>query len=267
METALIFAVGIAVSLPTVALAEPEAPVWFGGLREGVFPILEDWDDYSTLPRTFPPAIGQKLYVLSPDGTTEIGSLKAIEMAPDNCMFAASVIGLPQYVMEGLFLASAEPIQVAPARAVDPTDWRITEGLDRYLIAHGVPAPQLQIIRALEADLDGNGVLEAIVEAQSAGEHSPDDGAPVGHFSLVAIGPLTNESFEIVTHAGYLTSATNADDSSNEGHFGLLGLPDFDDDGKFEVALSDFGYEWTSALIYSWTEKTLSLRASASCGS
>jgi hypothetical protein len=182
-------------------------------------------------------------------------------------MFAASFTGLPKSIADGLFLASAEPIQVAPAHAINLNDPRVIEGLARYLVANGIPTPRIVVTRALEADLDGDGATEVIVAAQSTGEHSPDDGAPVGHFSLVAVGTLASEKFEVATHAGYLTTAAGAGDLSNEGHFGLLALPDFSHDGRFAVALSDFGYEWTSILIYAWREKALSLQASASCGS
>jgi len=265
-KPALVLAVGAVVLMPALADADETAPVWFGGLP-GAYPVLEDWDDASALPKAFSAAIGQKLYVLSPDGTATTGVLQAIEMAPDTCMFETSIAGLPKPVEDGVFLASAEPIRLAAARTIDPTDRRIIDGLARYLVARGIPAPSINVSRALEADLDGDGAQEAVVAAQSVGEHSPDDGAPVGHFSLVAAGKLTSKGFEVTTHAGYLTSAENPEDAANVGHYELLALPDFDHDGSFEMALYDQGYEWMSILIYAWEQKSLALKASASCGS
>jgi hypothetical protein len=161
--------------------------------------------------------------------------------------------------LENFFLASTAPIRVAPSEPIAQTDARLFEGIAADLKRRGVIAPKIEIVRALKADLDGNGEMEAVVEAIAAGR---DIGAmepkEPGDFSIVAVGTLTGSSYVVADHIGYTGDGLPS-------QFGIVALPDFMGSGRFDLAISYAGWEWAGINIYAWTGGSAKFLASADC--
>lgn len=134
-----------------------------------------------------------------------------------------------------LFLGSTAAIKVAPSREIAPDDVRISLGLRTYLRGLGMPDTQVKVIRAVAADLDGDGRVEAVVEAahpnrdylDGSQSERPDD------FSGVAVGELTATDFVVRGYAGYTSSfSTKGGDEDPPAIFSIVALPDVEGTGK-----------------------------------
>jgi hypothetical protein len=249
------------------AEAQPPSRLWLAGLlaveQTYVFPFRATDTDPSAVPRGLEPIDDRSLHILAEDGSVGTATLTASAAQPGICTFPATLKALSLSLKGEFFLASTEPIHTAPAREIDPGDRRLRRGLEKYLAARGIRAPDVAITRAIGADLDGDGETEGIVLAQRIAARSTASGN-AGGFSILAVGELGATGFTDIDTIGYLFGAGS--ELPAQGRYGLLALPDYNGDGRFEIAAWDAAYESLTVAVYAWTKRRLTPRAAASCG-
>jgi len=264
---------GIAVLMAVTAPAQAE-PLWLAGWGESgeggasAQPFIPEGAELDYLPPGFKSLAGREMHVLSKSGERDSGTLSAIE-PPEEAVSCGPRIGFTKplnITPDQLYLASTDPITVAPSNDIEKSDPRLAKGIAAYLKGKGIEKAKVTIARAIEADLDGDGKPEAIVEAITKGRDVAafyEQERP-GDFSFVAVGRLTDAGFEVGGHAGYIFGFDK--EHSVAAQFGIQALPDFTGSGRFDLAVWQAGYEWMSIDVYAWADGKLKPLASAYCG-
>lgn len=126
----------------------------------------------------------------------------------------------------------------------------LTALVERHLVAKGISSPNVQIVRVLEADLDGDGSPEQVVAATrmkmtESGGPSPD--ADAGDYSFVAVAPESGDL--VILTEQYHPQA--AEFSAPEEHQ-LVDLLDLNGDGTLEVVVSSRYYEGAAITIFTY---------------
>jgi hypothetical protein len=228
-----------------------------------LFPFRATNTDPGAAAGDFRPADDRSLHVLTEDGSAGTATMTAADKQGGICPFPGTLKKLSLPVKGQFFLASTEPIRTASANEIDPGDWRLRRGLEKYLAARGIHAPDIAVTRALNADLNADGVMEGIALARRGSAGSSVSAKEPG-FSILAVGELGATGFTAIDTIGYLFGAGS--ELSAQGGYGLLALPDYDDDGRFEIAIWDSASGSLTVAVYSWTKRRLTPRAAASCG-
>jgi hypothetical protein len=225
--------------------------------------MLPEGSADGNLPPAFEALSGRPMYLLGKDGKSGTVTVTGISNEPSGCL---PDIVLPQPLPisnRQFFLASTVPMTVALSKEIPLGDPRLAKGIAAYLALKGIKNPKVEIPRAMEVDLNGDGRLEAIVEARSSDLDIDAAAAPrADGFAIVAVGNLTGDTYAVAEHVGYIYGTENDAPS----RYGIVGLPDYSGSGKFDIAVSYYGYEWTGVDVYGWTGRSLKRIASAYCG-
>jgi hypothetical protein len=248
--------------------------IWLAGWGEtgeggpAAQPFIPEGAAENYVPAGFTALPGRVMHVLSRSGERDTGTIAPI-VAVEEPVSCGPRIGFTKplnITPDQLYLASTDPISVAAAKEIPKTDPRLAKGIAAYLGAKGVAKPRVTIASALEADLDGDGKPEAIVEAITKGRGVAEfyEQERPGDFSFVAVGALSDAGFDVGGHAGYIFGFDK--EHSVAAQFGIQALPDFTGNGHFDLAVSQVGYEWMSIDVYAWSAGALKPIASAYCG-
>ncbi len=262
-----------AIAAGSAAHAEP-GRVWVAGWGESgeggpaAQPFMPEGADPEAPPPGFTTLPGRVMHILSQSGERDTATVAPIEAAeePISCGPRLGFTKPLKITPAQLYLASTDPIAVAESRDIPNSDPRLAAGIAAYLNSKGMAHPKATIVRALQADLDGDGKPEAIVEtitkdrgvAQFFEGEEPDD------FSFVAVGAWSDAGFTVSAHAGFIHGVDI--DNIPAAQFGIQALPDFTGSGHFDLAVWQAGYEWSSIDVYAWSSGTLKRLAEAYCG-
>lgn len=269
--------VGFVMLWNSVVWAEPSR-FWVAGWSSDadgsvtvVFPFKPEGRDDTKILGELKGLPGRELYFLGPDGPIGTATVARIddEPGPSAC-WPVIDLSSPLSLSAGQFyLGSTAPISVAPSEAIPTTDSKLASGIAAYLRAKGAKVPKVgvRIVRALKADLDGDGRLEGVVEAMTSGRDvgvlDPAHPPALGDFSVVAVGRWSDAGFEVTAHAGYIFGIEEP--WRGAAHFQFVALPNYED-GRFHLAVSQRGYEWDAVHIYEWDGASLTPVATAWCG-
>jgi hypothetical protein len=257
------------------SLASADSPrVWVAGWGEtgeggpAAQPFMPEGADPETPPPGFTTLGGRVMHILSQSGERDTATVAPIEPVeePIECGPRVGFTKPLKITPAQLYLASTDPITVAEARDIPSSDPRLAKGIAAYLNSKGMAHPKMTIVRALEADLDGDGKPEAIVETITKGRGVAQfyEGEDEGDFSFVAVGAWSDAGFTVSAHAGFIHGV----DIENipAAQFGIQALPDFTGNGHFDLAVWQAGYEWSSIDVYAWSAGKLKRLAEAYCG-
>jgi len=164
--------------------------------------------------------------------------------------------------LDGLRVSGGHILQPRPVEEVSAAPGH-QEAVAAVLAADGVDAP-VEIDRVLRFDLEGDGVDEALVEANRIADESLVGLGP-GNYSIVVfrrVGP-GGDVENVAVHADTAPPPVGQADSLTVVE--IEGLADVDGDGILELGTSYRGYEWSGAeLIDLRDEPTVLL--TAGCG-
>jgi hypothetical protein len=134
-----------------------------------------------------------------------------------------------------------------------------------FLKLKGLTAPQIEIMRVRQCDLDGDGAKETLIETHSPNRRKQmQEGAAstVGQFSLVLLrqsnGKVSKVGGDINTKAG--------DGDGFYQYYELAHLFDLNGDGRMEIVVESSYHEGGGADIYEWKRGKVRLLVSASDG-
>jgi hypothetical protein len=255
--------------VPCGAFADSQR-LWLGGLKGSeTQAFIPEGADYNALPRDYRGLIGRSIFLLGQDAKRETGKVVRIDESPGACLPSIDLREPLTIARNQFFLGSTEVIKVAPSREIKPDDERISLGLLSYLHGLGIPVTEVKVIRAVAADLDGDGRVEAVVEAMHPNRDYLDgsQAEQADDFSGVAVGELTATDFIVRGYAGYTSSiSVKGPDQSPPAIFSIVALPDVQGTGKFGIAVANDGYEWRGITFYDWSANGLRPLESAYCG-
>jgi hypothetical protein len=257
------------------AMARADQPrVWIAGWGESgeggpaAQPFMPEGADAEAAPPGFTTLPGRKMHILSRSGERDTATVAPIEPVeePISCGPRLGFTKPLKIAPDQLYLGSTEPITIAASKEIPSRDKRLAKGVAAYLQSKGVAKPKVKIVRALSADLDGDGKPEAIVETITAGRGVAQfyEGEEPGDFSFVAVGAWSDTGFTVSAHAGFISGVDV--DLIPAATFGIQALPDFTGNGHFDLAVWQAGYEWSSIDVYAWSGGTLKRLAEAYCG-
>jgi hypothetical protein len=262
----------VLVSLSNFAAAE-ESQRWVGGWGINgagghrtpfVTPFVPEGADEAVVPEGYYNLAGRPLYFLDQFGRAGVGKVARLDVEPGACLAEIVLKDWPPFLADESYLGSTHPITVAKADNIPLTDARVVIGIVRYLESKGVKNPDVEVQKAMNADIDQDGRFETLVQANTRGRElwDIDIGDQPGDFSLVAVGEIADEGYVVKDHVGYI----NVVDNVTRSTFELVALPDFAGSGHFDVAISYYGWEWAGMDVYAWRGGTLVPLASAECG-
>ncbi|MCB0991648.1 MAG: hypothetical protein R2770_07450 [Acidimicrobiales bacterium] len=167
-----------------------------------------------------------------------------------------------QVELEGATLISGTH-QLRPREVLEtsPTP-EYVELVQSIVDSTGAPAT-IEIDRVLRFDLEGDGVDEVLIEANSVDAGDPYDLNP-GQYSVLLlrrIGP-DGEVDNVVLHS---EGAPAGDEFVYMTYFYIRGLADIDGDNTFELIASYSGFEWFGVDVVDLTGDTSNL-LNAGCG-
>jgi hypothetical protein len=255
--------------VPCGAFADSQR-LWLGGLEgsETQAFIPEGADD-NDLPRDYRGLVGRSIFLLGQDGKRATGKVARIDASSGACLPSIDLREPLEIAPKQFFLGSTQAIKVAPSREIDPNDERLSRGLLAYLHGLGVPVAAVKVIRAVAADLDGDGRVEAVVEARRPNRDYLDgsQSEQADDFAGVAVGELTASGFTVRGYAGYTSSiSVKGSDQDPPAVYSIVALPDVQGTGKFGIAIANEGYEWMGITLYDWSASGLRPLESAYCG-
>jgi peptidoglycan hydrolase-like protein with peptidoglycan-binding domain len=206
---------------------------------------------------------GEEYSLYQPDGTvvqvtgTQPGSLGIpCEDTP--------VVILSQNPTQGIAVGGPWDARTGPIAAGDLQDPQLLSSIGKLLKANGIDKPEVKLVQVLEADLNGDGIVEQVVVAtrmdlSESGHPSPD--AAAGDYSLVAVVGKDGPPVVIIGEYHPQAAEFSAPSVNN-----LVDLLDLNDDGKLEIIVASRYYEGNSTLVYTYTNSKAELVIGAGCG-
>jgi hypothetical protein len=227
--------------------------------------VLGWWDDgwFSVSEAVEPPvAPGDPLQVATPNGVFE-AAVTAIHPYDD--------VGSPAWSLE---VVPGLDFGVATAGAWDPVPYPVVftassgdvyvEQAALIMSQRGYPDAAVELAQVIRTDLEGDGVDEVIVVARHP--DAPAFSQEVGVFSLVFLRRLVegevatailHHSIFTAEDIGLATSVENAEVSA---------VADLNGDGKMEIALDGYGYEWYWSEVFEYVDDDLGSVSVMECG-
>lgn len=125
----------------------------------------------------------------------------------------------------------------------------------------------LELVQVIRTDLEGDGITEVIVTAQSISDTNLIQNKP-GEFSIVYLRKVIDNEVQTAVLHSFVT------EDFGEGNFGYMApayvsaIADLNGDGKMEIALDSFYYEGRSTIVYEYVNDDLepTVVMSAGCG-
>ncbi|WP_395018245.1 hypothetical protein [Dongia sp.] len=251
--------------------AAQEQRIWLQGYSDsdeigaGARPFIPEGAAEDFLPPGFAALPGRKLHILSQPGERDTAT--AGEIAEGETCGPTVGFSKPLNVKrDQRILVSTAPISIAEAKEIPSADPKLAKGVAAYLSDKGLKKPKVAILRALQADLDGDGKPETIVEAMTKGRDLSGFflGEKPGDFSFVAVGALSDAGFKVAAHAGYIIGLDQ--EHFIAAQYEIQALPDFTGSGRFDLAVYESGYEWGGVQVFAWSDGSLKTLASSYCG-
>jgi hypothetical protein len=219
---------------------------WIGSIDAG--PLLVGGEEYS-------------LY--QPDGTV----VQVTGAMPGSLGIPCEdtpIVALSKNPAQGIAIGGPWDGRTGPIATGDLQDPQLLSSIGKLLKANGIATPEVNLAQVLEADLNGDGIVENVVVAtrmtlSESGNPSPD--AAAGDYSLIAV--VGKDGTPVVVVGEYHPQAA---EFSAPGMNKLIDLLDLNDDGKLEIIVSSMYYEGGSTLVYADTDGKFELVMGAGCG-
>lgn len=200
------------------------------------------------------------------------GSAPQLPVLPCDYARVVTFEGVGSGTAEGSIVDPALPIaldgdwNVLPRAVVEVANDNaaLQEPIAETLRVLGLVDPQVNITRALRADLDNNGTEETIVAAtyRASGEAFPAPSAAVGDYSLLVVIPFgTNRA--MVIEADVITQTI---EFGAPLQFTLTGIWDLNGDGRMEIVAHSMYYEGEGISIHTLDGITTKTALVTGCG-
>ncbi len=198
---------------------------------------------------------------------------------PDGAMSAATgsqpgSLGIPCEETQNVTLTSNATSGVAlgvglnarpvPVKTGELQSVPLQKSIEKLLKANGIATPEIQLVRVLEADLDGDGNAEQIVAAtrmQLSEADSPMPSTAAGDYSLVLV--VNKDGNPVLVIGEYHPQATEFS-APNQNQ--LVDLLDLNGDGKLEIVVASRYFEGAATLIYTYNGGKVEEALVTGCG-
>jgi hypothetical protein len=149
---------------------------------------------------------------------------------------------------DGVAVGEGLDARPRPVSAGDSSDAALLGRVRDLLRANGIASPEIAAVRVLEADLDGDGATERVVEATrikgSDADAGPLPDAAAGDYSLVAIFPAKGEPAVLIGQYHPADETFTAPEQ-----FQVDDLLDLNGDGRLEVVVYSRYYEGAATSV------------------
>jgi hypothetical protein len=206
---------------------------------------------------------GEEYSLYQPDGTVVqvTGTMPgSIGMPCED----TQIVKLNPNLTQGIAVGAGWDARSVPIATGDLQDAQLLKIIGKLITANGIAKPEVKLVQVLEADLNGDGIVEQVVVATrmdlgESGHPSPD--AAAGDYSLVAV--VGKDGTPVVVIAEYHPQAAKFSAPSVNK---LVDLLDLNGDGNLEIIVSSMYYEGNSTVIYTYTNGKVEATIGSGCG-
>jgi hypothetical protein len=207
---------------------------------------------------------GETYRVLANGTTTEAtGDRPAPSGMP--CEYTFSINLAPkQPEAPGVAIGGTGNAQPRPVTDGDPTDDTTIKAVAKLLISKGISKPDVNILRVLTADIDGDGTTETLVEATRTQntDNSITPDANEGDYSTMLLLPGDGGA-PIELDGDYHPKAA---EFIAPLRLRLIGIYDLNNDGQMEVVVAASYYEGASVAAYEIRDGKPTVVLQTGCG-
>jgi peptidoglycan hydrolase-like protein with peptidoglycan-binding domain len=206
---------------------------------------------------------GERYRVVSGNAeTTAIGST-AVQLEP--ICSDAYIVSLEPAVWGDAAVAVGGDWQLQPRtpREVSANDPSLQQAVAAFLQTKAIEQPSVQIERAVQIDLDGDGSDELVVNANHLTTLDPTDVA-AGDYSFVAVQKTVNGAPSLVELAG--NYFPQAGDFVAPYEYRVLGILDLNGDRVLEVVVNGAYYEGASTSAFQVQDTSARVLLATGCG-
>lgn len=243
-----------------VASDEPSGPIYvaFGPAILGWFE--DGWESTDRTGTDAPPVVGVRFRSL--DGSSRVPDREPMAGCFPESNAAAWYLHDDRF--QGLNVSGSHELQPRPIRTRQPTAAdreSVRDALNDLDVDADVVIRHIHVV-----DLDDDGKDEAIIVASNVEKGVSLVGLPDDHYSLVLLRRLRpDDSVEVVT-----VHAERAPGGSEEANSitveDVEAVADLDGDGRYEVVMSYWGYEWSGTTVRDLTTAEPTDLIGAGCG-
>ena len=254
----LVFACSVNAIAETFPIVDVKYGYLIGGVENG------KWVESDAATKSV--KAGAKLQVYGVAGAVGNAAIVKLDTQNEPCEDRPTVKLNPKKIKDGniAFTAKWNALLRKP-KALDVKDKKYVDLAREFLREHGLIDPVVQIIQAVQIDLDGDGQDEVVMSAThyKNGDEIPDEATP-NTYSFVMVARFPQGKAEAKLVAGEFYPKAKGEMPPNK--FEIAAVLDLNGDGKIDIVVRSRYYEGDEVSVYENSGSGFKQALSVGCG-